>query len=492
MSTKELYNFKSIYHEIVIVSIIAMAQLLCQGSITMSMSTMDNVLSSFDPDATYPSTVKVWFLSSYALTLGTFIIISGKLGDIFGMTLMFNIGWLWCTITSLMTGLSIFSTSVVFYIICRALQGIGFAIIMPCGMGILGNLYPNGFRKHLMFSIIGAAGPTGATIGAIFAAIIAQLSWWPWCFFVLAIVCCITGIFSLIFVPKNVNIASFKDFKKFDYLGSLLGVTSLILLNFSLTQGPLVGWQTSYIIVLLVISVVLIVCFFIYEVRFCQTPLLPSSVLNIKIGLVLLIIALGWGSFGIWQYYYWVIILELRHYTPIMASLTYIPLLIFGIIAAMLVAFIIHKMKASYILLAAAVAFNGGCIMLSIMPVDQSFWRISFGQMFILTWGMDMSFAAGSIILSDYLPKKYQGIAGSLILTVVNYSVSLFLSIGSNIEVETSKRGATSLQSYRNSIYFGIGISGLGVLMALTLVILQYYTHDSKGTFEEDESIESK
>lgn len=480
-----------------IVSIVAMAQLLCQGSITMSMSTMDSVLYSFDPENLYPSSVRVWFLSSYALTLGTFIIISGKLGDIFGMTLMFNIGWLWCTISSLMTGLSVYSNSIIFYIVCRALQGIGFAIIMPCGMGILGNLYPNGFRKHLMFSIIGAAGPTGATVGAIFAAVIAQLAWWPWCFFILAIVSFVTGLLSLVFVPKNVNVASIKDFKNFDYLGSLFGVAGLILLNFSLTQGPLVGWKTSYIIILLIISVVLIVFFFIYEIKFCPNPLLPSSVLNIKIGLVLLIVALGWGSFGIWQYYYWVIILELRHYTPILASLTYIPLLVFGIVAAMLVAFIIHKMKASYILLASAVAFNGGCVMLSIMPVDQSYWRIAFGQMLILTWGMDMSFAAGSIILSDYLPKKHQGIAGSLVLTVVNYSVSLFLSLGSNIEVETLKKGATVLQSYRNSIYFGIGISGLGVVMAIILVIFQYYTNDSKGTFEEKEdddeqSIESK
>jgi hypothetical protein len=83
-------------------------------------------------------------MGSFALTVGTFILVSGKLGDIFGLKLIFCIGWFWIAISSLITGLSVYSDSVVFFIICRAIQGIGFALLLPCGMGILGTVYSSG------------------------------------------------------------------------------------------------------------------------------------------------------------------------------------------------------------------------------------------------------------------------------------------------------------------------------------------------------------
>ncbi|WEJ94277.1 multidrug-resistance type transporter aminotriazole resistance [Yamadazyma tenuis] len=464
-----------------------MAQILCQGSITMSMSIMDVVLKSFPGE--YQSSIKVWFMGSFALTLGTFILISGKLGDIYGLKCIFAIGWVWTCLSALLTGLSVYTHSVVFYIICRALQGIGFALLLPCGMGIIGNLYPVGFRKNFVFSIVGAAGPFGAALGALMAAVIAQLSWWPLCFFIISIIGAAFAGLTIWLIPNSINAAS-KDFKEFDLIGSLIGTTGLILLNIVLNQGPLAGWNKPYIIALLVISVFLIGGFFIYELKFAEYPLLPMSIFNYKIGMVLICIALGWGSFGIWQYYYWIIMLELRNYTPIAVGASYIPVLVLGIVAAMSVAFIIHRTRPSYILFAASLGFHVGCIMLAVTPVKQSYWGLTFGQLFILTWGMDLSFAAGSIILSDFLPKEHQGMAGSLVSTVVNYSVSLFLSLASNIEVETYKKVHSSIKSYRNAIYFGIGISGLGVLLAFAFILFQIFLHDKNDTLDKESNFD--
>lgn len=482
---KKQYIFKTIYHEIAVVSIVSMMQLLSQGCITLSLSTMEIVLDDFARFSTTPidSTIKIWFMGSFALTMGTFILISGKLGDLFGLKMVFNIGWIWVILSSLITGLSYYSKSIIFYIFCRAIQGIGFALLLPCGMGILGNIYPNGTRKNVAFACVGAAGPTGAALGALFAGIIAQLYWWPWCFYLISILGFVLLGLSYLFIPNNLNQLPTERAKKFDYIGSFVGVTGLILLNFTVNQGPTIGWKTAYIIVLLILSVFLIIGFFIIE-SYVSHPLLPKSVYNYKIGLVLLCIALGWGSFGIWQYYYWVIILELRQYSPIIGGLTYIPILVLGIVAAFLVAFLISRIKPSFIILFSCMAFCGGSIMLCIMPIDQTFWKISFGQLLILSWGMDLSFAAASIILSDYLPKRHQGLAGSLVSTVINYFVSFFLGLSGSIEVELVKANNDALSSYRGAIYFGVGISGLSAIFAFVFLMAQYYNNDSKGTFE--------
>jgi len=116
--------------------------------------------------------------------------------------------------------------------------------------------------------------------------------------------------------------------------------------------------------------------------------------------------------------------------------------------------------------------------MLSIMPIEQSYFQISMGQMFLLAWGMDLSYPAAALILSDFLPLHHQGMAGSLVATVVNYSVSLFLGIASTVEIETMQQYHSTLKSYRAAIYMGIGVAFLGVLFAIIFIIAQHTKKD--------------
>lgn len=534
--------FAKWYHEYIATFLICMAQVLCQGSITMSLSTMNIVLESFD---SVDTSKQVWFMGSFALTVGTFILVSGKLGDIFGLKFIFVIGWFWCTWTSLLVGFTVY-VNVTFYIICRALQGIGFALLLPCGLGLLGTIYDGNSRKNLIFGLMGISGPIGATVGAIGAAAIAEFWWWPWCFWILSISCLIFGGLSYYYIPdreemKNHGVrkvqseegnhivlaekssiaqysleklkiesrannsadsntsrlqettthrseeSSSKPRPRFDYLGSILGISGLILFNFVWNQGPVAGWGLAYIIALLIVSVILIVLFFIVELKVAVDPLLPRSIFNIKIGLVLLCIGLGWGSFGVWQFYYWQFLFNLREYSPIMASLTYVPFLIGGTAAGLLVSAIISLTKPSYIIAFSSLCFMAGCIMLSVSPIDQSYFRLTLGQQVILCWAMDLSFPAAAIILSNYLPLEHQGMAGSLVSTVINYSVSLFLGIGSTIEVETMLKVQDLWRSYQAALFFGIGVSGLGVVFAIVFIIIQ--RNDKVGTFEEAKSL---
>lgn len=483
MDPRPIY-FKTTLHEILFVFVICMAQLLAQGGITMSLTPMNIILDSFAENSdSIEGSERVWFMGSFALTVGTFILISGRLGDLFGLKQMLLVGWAWVVVWAIVTGLSYYSHSIIFFIICRAFQGIGFALILPCALGILGNIYPIGDRKNLAFGCVGASGPVGATFGAIFAAILAELAWWPWVFWILAIVACLLGITSFFIIPNNIsNVNSELDtrekLKRMDILGSTFGIVSLVIFNFVWNQGPVEGWDTPYIIVLLIISSIGIISFFYIELKVAEYPLLPKSIFNFKIGLLLLCISFGWGSFGIWQYYYWSIVLNLRQYTPIAAGLTYIPFFVLGIIAALSVSVLISKIKPSYIICFASVSFMCGCIMLSIMPVDQSYFQISMGQMFLLAWGMDLSYPAAALILSDFLPLHHQGMAGSLVSTVVNYSVSLFLGIASTVEIQTMQHHHNTLKSYRAAIYMGIGVAFLGVLFAIIFIVAQHTKND--------------
>ena len=76
--------FKSCLHEISTVYMICLAQFLAQGGVLMALSTKNIILQSFN-DPNFDHSQAVWFMGSFALTVGTFILISGKIGDVFGL-----------------------------------------------------------------------------------------------------------------------------------------------------------------------------------------------------------------------------------------------------------------------------------------------------------------------------------------------------------------------------------------------------------------------
>jgi MFS family permease len=89
-----------------------------------------------------------------------------------------------------------------------------------------------------------------------------------------------------------------------------------------------------------------------------------------------------------------------------------------------------------------------------------------------------LSFAAASLILSNAVSREHQGVAASLINTVVNYSISLGLGFAGTVEVNVTRGDGTfddTLHGYRSAYYMGIGLAGLGIFLSLVFVCKSYW-----------------
>ena len=84
---------------------------------------------------------------------------------------------------------------------------------------------------------------------------------------------------------------------------------------------------------------------------------------------------------------------------------------------------------------------------------------------------MDISFPASSLVLSDMVPKHVQGVAASLVNTVVNYSISIGLGIAGTAERQRLQGGATELEGYRAAMYTGVGLSSAAFAVGLGFAI---------------------
>jgi MFS family permease len=460
---------QSLPREIAFVAILCMAQFTCQAGLGQSIAPLHIIGDSFRTRS--PGQLS-WFAAAYSLTVGTFILIAGRLGDVYGHKKFFIAGFLWFALWSLLAGFSVYSTSTgpIFFDCCRAFQGIGPAFLLPNAIAILGRAYEPGRRKEMVFSFFGATAPSGFVFGAVFSAIFGQLTWWPIAYMVMAATCLVLAFVGFLVIPHTPcpefdtkDGISMAD--RVDVWGSITGVTALVLINFAWNQGPVVGWTTPYTYVLLIIGLVFLGLFAFIQSR-ASFPLVPIESLTSDTAFILGCIAAGWSSFGIWMFYIWQFMEEIRLETPLLASAHFVPIALSGLCAAVTTGFILSRVPPSVVMMVAMVAFTVGGVLIATAPVHQSYWAQTFVSIVIMPWGMDMSFPAATILLSNTMHRDHQGVAASLVNTVVNYSISIGLGFAGTIESQVNDGGADILKGYRGAWYMGVGLSGLGMFIS--------------------------
>lgn len=128
---------ESLLREAAFVGVICGAQLMTQAGLGQSIAPLHIIGDSFG--TRNPGQLS-WFAAAYSLTVGTFILIAGRLGDVYGHKKFFIIGFFWYALWSLLAGFSVYSNQI-FFDCCRAFQGIGPALLLPNAIAILGRTY---------------------------------------------------------------------------------------------------------------------------------------------------------------------------------------------------------------------------------------------------------------------------------------------------------------------------------------------------------------
>ncbi|BFZ62113.1 Low affinity NH4+ transporter [Saitoella coloradoensis] len=456
-------------HECLFIATLCCAQLMTQAALAQAITPLHIIGNTFN--TSNPGELS-WFAASYSLTVGTFILIAGRLGDMYGHKLVFVCGFAWFGLWSLIAGLSGYSRSQVFFDICRALQGMGPAFVLPNALAIFGRLYAlRPRRKEMVFALFGATAPTGFVVGSIFSALPAVEGGemgWAWTYYASAIFCVLLAVGSVWIIPHVPNDTDTTE--TFDYAGAVTGVVGLVLVNFAWNQGPVVGWDVPYTYILLIVGI-LFLCVFVWVEKRAKHPLVPFNALTSEVGYVLACMWAGWSSFGIWVFYLWQFLQIERGVTPILATAMFVPVVISGLCAALVCGWLLSRIRTSILMTISMVAFTVGNIMVAVAPVHQTYWALTFVAICIMPWGMDMSFPAATISLSNFMPRQHQGIAASLVNTVVNYSISIGLGVAGTVESRVNREGTNGLKGYRSAWYTAIGFAGVGVAVSLLFVV---------------------
>lgn len=124
----------------------------------------------------------VWVVASYPLTQGSFVLIGGRLGEIYGHKAIFTAGSLWWILWAIAGG---YATDLVSMCFMRGLCGVGGGLMVPNVVALIGVTFPPGKQRNLGMALFGSMAPVGAAGGSLVAAVVVQLAHWKWLFFML-------------------------------------------------------------------------------------------------------------------------------------------------------------------------------------------------------------------------------------------------------------------------------------------------------------------
>src|SRR5207253_11159820 len=156
---------------------------LCLGSLMIVLdATIVNVaLPSIRQDLGFSETSLAWVVNAYLLTYGGFLLLGGRLGDLFGHRRLFVSGITFFTLASLACGLA---TTQWFLVTARAVQGLGGAVASAVGLSLMMTLFTEPADRAKAMGVFGFVASGGGTIGVLLGGVLTDSLDWHWIFLV--------------------------------------------------------------------------------------------------------------------------------------------------------------------------------------------------------------------------------------------------------------------------------------------------------------------
>src|SRR5262245_57756231 len=245
---------------------------LCLADLMIVLdSTIVNVaLPSIRDDLGFSESSLAWVVNAYLLTFGGFLLLAGRLGDLYGQKRVFLFGIAEFTIASLLCGLS---NSQTFLIIARAIQGLGGAVVSAIALSLIMILFTEPAERAKAMGPMGFVLSGGGAAGVLLGGVLTEFLSWHWIFLVNVPVGIAAVLACRALLPPDAETKR----GSLDIAGAVTITASLILAVYAIVNGHAKGWTSAQTLGMLGAAVVLLGAFVVIEAR-AKAPLMPLSI----------------------------------------------------------------------------------------------------------------------------------------------------------------------------------------------------------------------
>jgi EmrB/QacA subfamily drug resistance transporter len=308
-----------------------------------------------------------WVVDAYSLTLAAFLLTAGVLGDIYGRREVFAAGLAIFSLASLVCGLS---TTPLMLNLARAVQGVGGAVMFATSLALIANAFV-GKDRGTAFGLYGAVIGGAVAVGPLIGGAITSGIGWRWIFFVNVPIGVVAVAITLTKIAESKDPRS----RRIDWVGFITFSASLFTLVFALVRGNDLGWGSASIVALLVASAVLMVAFFVNELR-TRDPMLDLTLFRTPafVGLSVVAFTLAASIFAMFLYLTLYIQDDLG-YGPLAAGLRFLPITLVSFFVAFFAGRLTVRVQSRLLLGVGMVLVTGGLLFMGTTHPDSS-WTV--------------------------------------------------------------------------------------------------------------------
>lgn len=405
-----------------------------------------------------------WIVTVYVLTFGGFLLVGGRLGDLYGRRRMLLIGMTVFVVSSALGGLSV---DLRMLLVARAGQGLGGAIVSPTVVSFITGLFAEGSERNRALGLLGAVTGAGFALGLVLGGLLTSTVGWRWVFFINLPIGIAVAIGAMLVLPvtersgRHVNIAS-----------AVLATSGLALGVFALSSIGGNAWSTT--VVSGALAGLLLYGFVVAERR-SPAPLIPPGLLR-HVSLARAVI--GSSSFGILvNPTTFILTLYLQNVSgmdPLTTGLAFLSQEVTVFLAANLAGGLVTRYGTRHMLAASISVLAAAFAIFAFLPYDGGYTKVVLPGMLVFGFGLGALNVAGAISATEGVPEAQHGIAAGIwntgtqigtaiglpiLMSVATVRTNALLNAGAVID-ET----IASVAGFRGAFVAGIGIALLGVL----------------------------
>ncbi|KAJ7751977.1 major facilitator superfamily domain-containing protein [Mycena metata] len=418
-------------------------------------------------DLGYSETGATWLISAYQLTFASFLLSAGKISDVYDPKIVFVGGVAIQGLLGLGAG---FVNTRIPLIVLRALNGVAAAQTIPSALSLIINVFPE--QDEQAFAL-GAFGGTGAiansryplyssyrfnaniVLGLVIGAIFVQFASWHWAFWFSALVSLPVAAMSTWLVPPQVltadrNQPPREKIRRLDILGVSVLTTALILLIFAITSGSSAGWKSAGVVAPLVISVLMVGGFFLYETRIPeQYAAIPPRTWFLPNFAVLFAAALM-------PYFYWTTVSTLytilwQNIYGISAIKTAVYMVPLGVVsfATSFSGRLTQWIHPKWLILGGQFLALGSTVMFVFADTWSKYWPLVFPAFCIGSTGAMLAFVHTNLAIFRTTPQSMSGTVGALFNGALQLGSALGLAVATSIETSVEAHSPSGAEGFR-------------------------------------------
>ena len=443
---------------------------LCFGVLMIVLdATIVNVaLPSIRDDLGFSQTSLAWVVNAYLLTFGGFLLLGGRLGDLFGQRRLFLIGITFFTLASLACGIA---NTQGLLVAARALQGFGGAVVSAVGLSLVMSLFTEQGERAKAMGVYGFVAAGGGTIGVLLGGLLTDKLNWHWIFLVNLPVGIAVFALCLVLVPAARGQAAEG---RLDVAGAISVTAALMLAVYAIVNGNGTGWTSAQTLGLLGAAVVLLAVFVAIEAR-VRAPLVPLGIFRLRNlttanGIGILSAAAMFAAFFFSTLYLQLVL----GYSPLQVGLAFLPQsLIMAACSLGLSARLVMRFGIKPPMITGLLLMTLALLLFARAPVDGSFVTDLLPSMILLGLGAGIGFNPIFLAAMSDVPQEESGLASGVVNTAFMMGGALGLAVLASLAASRTDSLLASGNGQLDALTGGYHVAFLvGAIFALGATVL--------------------